>query len=153
MKIIVTGILLFASVFNYSFTDENLIKKKPSENFKKSSLKGIIPTKAALSQTQRKLSTTFRKPKRKAVITPAYCDLVYEKGSEILYSYYDQTFSVTILSGYDYGLQAFYDYYGNLIDGTSRWSYATVNGELMMRHRYMDSKVYTNYEGQMVIFD
>jgi hypothetical protein len=153
MKIIVTCILLFISVFNCSFCDEAILKSKPLEILKKSALKGIVPTKAELSQTQRQLSATFLRPKRKAVITPAYCDLVYVNGSEILYSYYDHTFSVTILSGYDYGLQAFYDYYGNLIDGTSRWSYATVNGELMMRHRYLDSKVYTNYDGQMIIFD
>lgn len=141
--------LLFACVFNSSFTVEHALKNK----VKKSSLKGIIPKAAELAQTQRRLGTTFKKSKRTAVISPSYCELVYADGSETLYSYYDQTFSVTILSGYDYGLQAFYDYDGYLIDGTSQWSYATVNGELMMRHRYLDSKVYTNYEGQMVMFD
>lgn len=153
MRIVIAFMLLLTSITSYSFSDS--ILEKPSTNFQvdTASLTKKLPTKADLANADRSLRRSFPKRKRKAAYTPLYCELVHKRGTETLYAYYERNYSATILSGYNYGLQVFYDYSGRLIGASDDWDYATVNGKLMMKHRYNDCKVYTDYDGQIVLFN
>lgn len=135
-------------VFGNAYSEESLLKDVLTEI----APKNILPKAADLAKCQNKLKAFLKVPDHSVVITPGHCDLVHTNGADILYAYYASSFSVTILSGFDAGLQGFYNYNGFLIAGTSAWTWVTLNGRPVMLHQYYDSDVYTDYYGQVVYF-
>ena len=148
MKKLIASLMLVIVVFSNAYAEENLLK----DVIKEIAPKNVLPTQADLVNCQKKLKPFLKVPDHSVVITPGHCDLVYVNGEAILYAYYASTFSVTILSGYDIGLQGFYDYNGFLIAGTNDYTWMSLNGRLVMLHQYWDSNVYTDYAGQVVYF-
>jgi hypothetical protein len=114
----------------------------------------IVPEVDEITHLPHKLKNflTFTQRSQSIGFRPGYCELVYTPDNDLLYAYYAHSFSVTILAGYNKGLQAFYDYRGYLIDGSYDWAYVWTDEGLTMMHQYLDSVVYTSYYNQEVIF-
>lgn len=148
MQKFIISLMMALCVFGNAYSDDSLLK----DVLKEVAPKNIIPKQADLAKCQKKLKPFLKVPDHSVVITPGHCDLVYVDGVEILYAYYASSFSVTILSGYDTGLQGFYNYNGFLIAGTNGWTWVNLNGRLVMLHQYYDSDVYTDHYGQVVVF-
>lgn len=140
--------LLFISCCNCGFAQDISFK-----NFAKNkSTTKAVPQVDEITSLPHQLKR-FLAPKQNTVIfRPGYCELVYANGSDMLYAYYASTYSVTVLSGYNQGLQAFYDYRGRLIDGSYDWAYVMTSAGPTMIHQYFDSVVYTSYYDQEVVF-
>ena len=148
MKKIILSLIAIVCLFGHAYSVENLLKDVLQEI----SPKNILPKAADLENCKKKLKPFLKVPDQSVVITPGHCELVYINGATVLYAYYASSFSVTVLSGFDMGVQGFYDYHGFLIAGTNAWSWSSLRGRLVMLHEYYDSEVYTDYAGQVVHF-
>lgn len=145
-------LLIIGCFLTCCFSQVHSHEKLFPESSKLKSLLEKVPEVDELSSLPHKLKSFLPSSQHSVAFRPGYCELVYTADSDLLYAYYAQSFSVTVLAGYNQGLQAFYDYRGFLIDGSYDWAYVWTNEGFTMIHQYFDSVVYTSYYDQEVIF-
>jgi hypothetical protein len=148
MKKLLTLFCLLMLSCSSIYCQEGLFKKE-SESLPH---KNIIPNADEITNLPHKLKKFLRSPQQTVVVRPGHCEWVYVDGCELLYAYYAYYFSITVLSGYNQGLQGFYNYGGYLIDGSYDWAFVMTDQGLTMMHQYLDSVVYTSFFDQEVVF-
>lgn len=113
----------------------------------------FVPTEEQIAEkTDVQLRELVSADTKAILVIPGSTQIVWVNGSLVLYAYYNNCYSATVISGYNTGLQGFYSYNGFFLTGSPLISWVNYNGVMMMKHHYAGCDVYTNENGQSVVF-